>query len=60
MNTVMDMARTKYNKGKVNIKFEAFAKDFGFEIKPCKAYFKLFSANFLFKNQFGDNIVGYN
>ncbi len=37
MKTVMDTARTKYHKGDVNSAFEAFAKDFGFEVKPCIA-----------------------
>lgn len=37
MKTIMDVARTQYRKGKVNDSFESFAKDFGFEIKPCQA-----------------------
>lgn len=37
MSTVMDHARTSYNAGKINSKFEAFAHDFGFEVKPCMA-----------------------
>lgn len=37
MKTVMDIARTSYTKGKVNAKFEAFAKDFGFKVFPCRA-----------------------
>lgn len=37
MKTVMDTPRTKYFKGKVNATFEAFAKDFGFVVKPCIA-----------------------
>ncbi len=37
MKTVMDEARTEYYKGKVNSKFAAFAKDMGFEVKPCIA-----------------------
>ncbi len=35
MSTVMDESRTIYSKGKVNEKFYEFAKDFGFEVKPC-------------------------
>ena len=35
MSTVMDHARTSYNAGKTNSKFEAFAHDFGFKVKPC-------------------------
>lgn len=37
MKTIMDEARTKYKKGKVNIRFDQFAKDFGFKVKPCIA-----------------------
>lgn len=37
MKTVMDEARTEYSKGKVNSKFQQFADDFGFKVKPCIA-----------------------
>lgn len=37
MKTVMDTPRTERNKGKVNAKFEQFAKDYGFEVHPCIA-----------------------
>ena len=37
MKTVMDNPRTEYNKGKVNAKFEQFAKDYGFKVHPCIA-----------------------
>lgn len=37
MSTVMDDARTLYSDGKINSKFEAFAKDYGFKVKPCVA-----------------------
>lgn len=37
MKTVMDEARTNFNKGKVNNKFQQFANDYGFKVKPCKA-----------------------
>ena len=37
MKTVMDEARTYFNKGKVNNKFQQFATDYGFKVKPCKA-----------------------
>lgn len=37
MKTVMDEPRTPYQKGKVNTKFDQFAKDFNFEVKPCLA-----------------------
>lgn len=37
MKTVMDEARTEYFKGKVNNKFQQFANDYGFKVKPCIA-----------------------
>ncbi len=37
MSTVMDEARTKYFPGKVNIKFQQFADDYGFKVRPCIA-----------------------
>lgn len=37
MKTVMDQARTEYSKGKVNTRFEQFAKDYGFKVRPCIA-----------------------
>lgn len=37
MKTVMDEARTEYNKGKINVKFKQFADDYGFEVHPCIA-----------------------
>lgn len=37
MKTVMEVARTPNRKGKVNDRFAAFAKDFGFKLVPCKA-----------------------
>lgn len=37
MKTVMDEARTEHFQGKINAKFEQFAKDFGFKVKPCIA-----------------------
>ena len=35
MKTVMDEVRTDYQLGKVNAKFDQFAKDFGFKVRPC-------------------------
>lgn len=35
MKTIMDMPRTRKDKGGVNKHFQAFADDFGFEVKPC-------------------------
>lgn len=37
MKTVMDEARTEYSSGKVNVKFQQFADDYGFMVKPCIA-----------------------
>lgn len=37
MSTIMDDARTLYSPGKINDKFEAFAKDYCFKVKPCVA-----------------------
>ncbi len=37
MKTVMDEPRTKYTKGKVNVRFDQFAQDMGFKVKPCIA-----------------------
>lgn len=37
MKTVMDQSRTDASKGKVNVRFEQFAKDYGFQIRPCIA-----------------------
>lgn len=48
MKTVMDEPRTEYSKGKVNTRFQQFAADYGFAVKPCiagrpqtKAYVKI-------------------
>jgi len=38
MKTVMDDARTAYSRGKVNMRFAQFAKDYGFKVKPCIAH----------------------
>jgi len=35
--TIMDLPRTEYSSGKVNARFSAFAKDFGFKVRPCIA-----------------------
>ncbi|NLW14633.1 MAG: IS21 family transposase [Erysipelothrix sp.] len=35
MKTVMDESRTTYKPGKVNIRFQQFADDYGFKVKPC-------------------------
>lgn len=37
MKTVMDEARTEYTNGKVNARFQQFADDYGFVVKPCVA-----------------------
>lgn len=37
MKTVMDAARTEYFGGKVNNRFQQFANDYGFKVRPCIA-----------------------
>jgi transposase len=37
MKTVMDVPRTEQQKGKVNERFDQFAKNMGFEVRPCIA-----------------------
>ena len=37
MSTVMDVARTEKFGGKVNSKFQQFADDYGFKVRPCIA-----------------------
>ena len=37
MKTVMDSARTLSFEGVINKKFDAFAKDMGFQVRPCVA-----------------------
>ena len=37
MKTVMDEARTEYFEGKVNNRFQQFADDYGFKVRPCIA-----------------------
>ncbi len=37
MKTVMNQPRTDYQSGKINNKFQQFADDYGFKIRPCIA-----------------------
>lgn len=37
MKTVMDQPRTEHSAGVVNVKFQQFADDFNFKVKPCIA-----------------------
>lgn len=37
MKTVMDEARTEFSPGKINVKFQQFADDYGFQVRPCIA-----------------------
>lgn len=37
MKTVMDEPRTSYRQGKINNKFQQFANDYGFKVRPCIA-----------------------
>lgn len=34
-STMMDISRTEKSPGKVNVRFQQFADDYGFEVKPC-------------------------
>ena len=38
MKTTMDKARTVKTSGVINIKFQEYTKEMGFELKPCVAY----------------------
>lgn len=38
MKTAMTVARSRGSEGIINEKFQEFAKDFGFEVKPCMAH----------------------
>ena len=38
MKTIMDVAKTDFSEGTINIKFAQFALDYGFEIVPCKSF----------------------
>lgn len=37
MKTIMDQARSEHQKGKINVRFQQFADDYGFLVKPCIA-----------------------
>lgn len=37
MKTIMDQPRTRGSKGKINIRFQQFADDYGFRVQPCIA-----------------------
>jgi Transposase and inactivated derivatives len=37
MKTIMDKARTEHKDGKVNVRYQQFANDYGFKVKPCVA-----------------------
>lgn len=37
MKTVMNQPRTAYQSGKINNKFQQFADDYGFKVRPCIA-----------------------
>ena len=60
MKTVMDDARTKYKKGKINIKFEEYAKDFGFKTIPCIAAHPQSKAKVEAPMKILDEIMAYN
>lgn len=60
MKTVMDVARTHYNKGKVNNKFQAFADDYGFKVRPCLAARPCTKAKVESPMRILDELYGYN
>ena len=60
MKTVMDNPRTKYQKGKVNIKFDQFAKDFDFKVVPCIAAHPQTKAKVESQMKILDEIMAYN
>lgn len=60
MKTVMDESRTEFYEGKVNAKFAQFAKDYGFEVKPCIAGESEVKANVESPMKILDELFAYN
>ena len=60
MKTVMDESRTEFYEGKVNAKFAQFAKDYGFEVKPCIAGEPEVKANVESPMKILDELFAYN
>lgn len=60
MKTVMDQSRTEFYEGKVNKKFAQFAKDYGFEVKPCIAGEPEVKANVESPMKILDELFAYN
>lgn len=60
MKTVMDVARTEYNPGKVNIKFQQFTDDYGFKVHPCIAGRPKTKAKVESQMKFIDEVRAYN
>lgn len=58
--TMMDVARTKKNKGKINSKFQQYADDFGFKIKPCMSFRPQTKAKVEVQMKIIDELMGYN
>lgn len=60
MKTVMDQPRTAYQSGKVNNKFQQFADDYGFKVRPCIAGRPNTKAKVEAPMKFLDEIRAYN
>jgi len=60
MKTVMDVARTQYHRGKVNNKFQAFADDYGFKVRPSLAARPCTKAKVESPMRIIDELYGYN
>lgn len=60
MKTVMDEARTNSSSGKLNKRFEQFSKDYGFEVKPCRAFEPMVKAKVESPMKLLDELYAYN
>lgn len=60
MKTVMDQPRAAHSDGKINICFEQFARDYGFQVKPCIAGRPQTKANVEAPMKIPDEIRAYN
>lgn len=60
MKTVMDEPKTEYSSGKINDKFNQFAKDCGFETRACKAFVPKRKGKVEQPNRVYDEIMAWN
>lgn len=60
MKTIMDDPKTFSSAGKINVRFEQFAKDFGFKIDPCRAYSPHLKGKVEQPNRIYEEIMAYN